>query len=594
MVRLFALLTLILALSAVRAAPAAAQSICDPSQRLTPVSVAMDGSIVAGGEPRISADGRYIAFLSGSSNLVPNDTNGSADIFVYDRYTCQTTLASLQPDGSQFTNTYLDQPALSADGRSVAFRYQYFDTEYRWAIYVRDLTAGQTYLVSKSYDGSPANGNSHDPAISGDGRYVAFNSTSSNLVPNDTNDNSDVFVYDRQSDTVTRVSVGPNGEQGEGDSGRTWLDIRWGTGISADGRYVTFITRAENFIAEMVGNDEPLMLYDRQTGLMSVEHGIGTFPRFSQGGLSLTYTMMLVEAWNPSPRSSPFVGQPLVMRVRMHNLETGVARHVSVSSGGTNGNSFSFSGGTSSDDRYTVYSSYATNLVDGDTNGKVDVFLYDLDTATTRRISINADGSQLPHESTNPDISGNGHYVVFESGTYPVPPGGLPYGVYVVNLLTPPTQLITNGDFSAGMDHWGTWDAITHQITGGVFEFYRNAFGSSAVVLQATGAALPASAPLTATFQLGNSSPNRKRITAIIHDSDWSDQLVCSFWLPPNTPPRTYTMLSATGEAWSNAVFSFYGSPAENVGWIQLDNVSLIHDPALTLDSTLCIDPSAP
>jgi Tol biopolymer transport system component len=594
MFRLFPLL-FVLAFILSTATPAEAQGSCNPSQLLTPVSVAMDGSIVGGGEPRISEDGRYIAFIGGN-DLVPNDTNPWSDVFVYDRYTCQTTLASYREDGTQFTNSSPTQLALSADGRSVAFSLLDLDSRLQ-TIYTYNLTTQQSLLVTKGYDGSPVNGDSHDPAISGDGRYIAFNSTASNLVPNDTNDVSDVFVYDRQADTVTRVSVGPNGEQGDDESGRSWLQLRWGTAISADGRYVAFNTRAGNFIAEMVGNDEPLMLLDRQTGQMIIYNTIATFPRFSQGGLSLTYNMMLVEAFNPSPEEILVPLLPLVVRVHVHNLQTGVKKHVSVSSDGVNANRFSYSGGTSSDGRFTVYTTNATNLVADDTNGKTDVFLYDLDTATTRRISVNVDGSQLPHESINPDISGNGHYVVFQTVTTPGQPGGLPAGVYVLNLLhllTSPTQLMTNGDFSAGMANWGTWDAITHQLSNGVFEFYRNARGVSAVVLQATGAALPANAPLTASFELGNTSPVRKRITAIIHDSDWSDQMVCSFWVPPNTPLRIYTMTTATTEAWTDATFSFYGSPAENIGWIQLDNVSLIHDPTLALEATRCFDPSAP
>jgi Tol biopolymer transport system component len=594
MFRLFPLLFVLVFILSAAAAPTHAQQACNPSQLLTAIPT---GAIYTpwgeGLVSRISADGRYVAFIGGN-NLVSNDTNLWADVFVYDRYTCQTTLASYQENGTQFVNSYSVQLAFSADGRSVAFS-QYDVGDSRFTIYTYNLTTQQSILITKGYDGSPANGDSHDPAISGDGRYVAFNSTASNLVPNDTNDKSDVFLYDRQTDELVRISVGPNGEQLEGDSGRTWLEYRSGTAISADGRYVAFVTETKNQIFLEVGNGEAIALLDRQTGQLRSAYGIGSYPRFSQGGLNLTYTWILVDPFNPVPDVNAVPGNPLYIFARTHNFETGVNRIVSTNNG-LNANN-SFSGGVSSDGRYTVYYSTATHLVDGDTNGKADVFLYDMETATTRRISVNVDGSQLPHASQNPDISGNGDIVVFSSGTYPVLDGGLPFSIYILNLrhfLTPPTELITNGDFSAGMANWGTWDAITHQLSNGVFEFYRNARGVSAVVLQATGASLPANASLTASFELGNTSPVRKRITAIIHDSDWSDQMVCSFWVPPNTPLRTYTMTTATTEAWTDATFSFYGSPAENIGWIQLDNVSLIHDPTLALDATRCFDPSAP
>lgn len=156
-------------------------------------------------------------------------------------------------------------------------------------------------------------------------------------------------------------------------------------------------------------------------------------------------------------------------------------------------------------------------------------------------------------------------------------------------------NLVTNGDFSAGMAGWTPWDAITHNSgAGGVFEFYRNLGGASAAVLQPTGAALPNGATIEATFSLGNSSPVRKRVVAIIHEGDFSDSVVCSFWLPPNTPLRSYTLRGQTSKAWTNAVVAFYATPADSLGWVQLDNVALRHMPGLPGLQTRCIDPGAP
>jgi hypothetical protein len=159
----------------------------------------------------------------------------------------------------------------------------------------------------------------------------------------------------------------------------------------------------------------------------------------------------------------------------------------------------------------------------------------------------------------------------------------------------PYPNLVTNGDFSAGMTGWAPWDAITHNSgAGGVFEFYRNLGGSSAAVLQGTGADLVNGSTIEATFNLGNSSGVRKRVVAIVHEGDFSDSIVCSFWLPPNTPLRIYTLRGQTSKAWTNATVAFYATPADSLGWIRLDNVTLRHIPGLPGLQTRCIDPSAP
>jgi hypothetical protein len=167
-------------------------------------------------------------------------------------------------------------------------------------------------------------------------------------------------------------------------------------------------------------------------------------------------------------------------------------------------------------------------------------------------------------------------------------------GFTVSPVVTPFGSLIKNGDFSGGMTNWATWDAITHRVSGGRFEFYRNLGGHSAAVLQALGIAMPTDRYLELTLQLGNSSATRKRAVVILHDSDWSDQAVCSFWIPPNTPLRSYTMRTETTEAWFQAQLSVYASPADGSGWLLMDSVALHYRPDLATDVTLCFDPSAP
>ena len=181
----------------------------------------------------ISADGRYIAFGSSSSTLVAGDTNGQADVFVYDRQTAVTARVSVATDGTQ-GNGFSADPALSGDGRYVAFRSAASnlvagDTNATTDIFVHDRQTGVTTRASVASDGTQSNGLSQKVAISTDGRYVTFKSSASSLVPADTNDVTDVFVHDRLTGVTTRESVASNGLQGFRSSEKPAL--------SGDGRY---------------------------------------------------------------------------------------------------------------------------------------------------------------------------------------------------------------------------------------------------------------------------------------------------------------------------------------------------------------------
>jgi Tol biopolymer transport system component len=152
----------------------------------------------ASSSPSISADGRYVAFYSLASNLVSGDTNGTFDIFVRDRQTGTTELVSVSSSGVQ-GNSASSSPSISADGRYVAFyspasNLVSGDTNGSADIFVRDRQTGTTGLASVSSTGAQGNGASYTPTISADGRYVAFYSPASNLVSGDTNGSADIFV----------------------------------------------------------------------------------------------------------------------------------------------------------------------------------------------------------------------------------------------------------------------------------------------------------------------------------------------------------------------------------------------------------------
>lgn len=248
--------------------------------------------------------GRYVTFRSSASNLVSGDTNGVQDIFVHDRQTGETTRASVASDGSE------------------------------------------------------ADSSSYNPSISADGRYAAFESLATNLVPGDTNGSRDIFVLDRQTNQTTRASVASNGSQGDSDS--------YYPRISADGRYVAFYSYADNLAPGDANGYADVFVRDRHTGQTTL---------------------------------------------------------VSVASDGTQGNSASVVPSISPDGRYVAFHSPSTNLVAGDTNGYLDVFVHDRQTGQTIRVSVAADGSQGNAASYTPSISAAGSYVAFYSHAENLVPG---------------------------------------------------------------------------------------------------------------------------------------------------------------------------
>ena len=213
----------------------------------TRLSVDSAGNEVFGGgnHPRISADGRFVAFYSNADALVPNDLNGVQDAFVHDNLTGATSLVSVSSSGAQATSlTVLVD--ISADGRYVVFYNSAAnlvagDTTAKSDIFVRDTQLGLTTRVSVDSAGAQANGDSFDPTISGDGRFVAFHSGASNLVAGDTNATDDSFRHDRLTGQTVRVSVGPGGVQANAQTARAY--------ISASGWYVAYHGTPSNLVA---------------------------------------------------------------------------------------------------------------------------------------------------------------------------------------------------------------------------------------------------------------------------------------------------------------------------------------------------------
>jgi len=386
----------------------------------TRVSVALDGTQANDHsvDPSMSADGRYVAFESKASNLVSGDTNGEQDIFVHDRQTGQTTRVSVASDGTQARSGTIYgslSPSISADGRYVAF-HSYAtnlvsgDTNLSSDVFVHDRQTGQTTRVSVASDGTQANNVSADPSISADGRYVAFVSFADNLVSGDTG-YVDVFVHDRQTGQTTRVSVATGGGQANGNS--------YGPSISADGRYVAFESDATNLVSGDTNFSTDVFVHDRQTGQttrVSVAsdgtqaNGQSSKPSISADGRYVAFMSFADNLVSMYPGPAP--------RIYVHDRQTGQTTLVSVASDGTPADFGAFYPSISADGRYVAFRSNASNLVSGDTNGTWDVFVHDRQTRQTIRVSVASDGTQANGVltiSSKPSISYGGRHVAFES-----------------------------------------------------------------------------------------------------------------------------------------------------------------------------------
>jgi Tol biopolymer transport system component len=295
-----------------------------------------------------------VAFESKAKNLVPDDTNQARDVFVRDRESGETERVSISTDGGQAKGESGD-PSIGANGRYVAFESRASnlvpdDTNHTEDIFVHDRKTGETTRVSVSSDGTQGDKKSGVPSISADGRFVAFVSKARNLVAGDTNGVRDIFVHDRETSKTTRLSVSSDGTQGNRDSSDP--------SISGSGRYVAFASKARNLVPDDTNKKEDIFVHDRQTG------------------------------------------------------ET---TRVSIAGDATQGNRDSEAPAISADGRFVAFVSQSSNLVAGDTNKKADVFVHDRKTGKTTRVSIRSDGGQGKGNSQAPSISASGRFVAFES-----------------------------------------------------------------------------------------------------------------------------------------------------------------------------------
>ena len=394
-------------------APGTAAAAVKKTQRVSVSSAGVQGNGISGITTlAVSANGRYVAFDSHATNLVSSDTSGHIDVFVRDRKLHKTYLVSVSSAGVP-GNTDSYDPSISADGRYVAFdsaatNLAAGDTNGAYDVFVRDLKLHKTYLVSVSSAGVQGNADSYEPSISADGRYVAFISDAGNLVAGDTNGYADVFVRDRKLHKTTRVSVDSAGAQANGDSS--------GPSISADGRSVAFVSEASNLVPGDTNGSEDVFVRDRKlhkTTRVSVDSA-GVQGASDSNGPSISadgrYVAFYSAAGNLVAGDTNATTDVFVRDRKLHKTT-----RVSVGPAGAQGNDSSYDPSISADGRYVAYLSNAGNLVVGDTNGYIDVFLRDRKLHKTYRVSVDSGGAQANARSYLASISANGRYVAFGS-----------------------------------------------------------------------------------------------------------------------------------------------------------------------------------
>jgi hypothetical protein len=268
--------------------------------------------------------------------------------------------------------------------------------------------------VSVDSSGAEANGGSTKPAVSDDGRYVAFQSSASNLVSEDTNNVDDIFVHDRQTGATTRVSVRSNGAQAN--------DGASSPAISGDGLFVAFYSEASNLLNGDTNGFADIFVHDRQTGqttrvsVDSIGNEANAPPPHDYAVVSISGDGRFVAFYSDA---SNLVGGDTNNEtdIFVHDRQTGRTIRASIASDGTEANAGSGYPNLSGDGRYVTFSSGATNLVAGDTNGKTDVFVRDLQAGTTTRVSVNSRGEQADIGGHDSDISGDGRFIVFLSSS---------------------------------------------------------------------------------------------------------------------------------------------------------------------------------
>lgn len=357
---------------------------------LEKVSLGVGGSLADGSSlhPAISSDGRFVAFQSSASNLVSGDTNGLSDVFVFDRQTRTTTLVSVDVSGAAANGNSGPGLDISGDGRYVVFQSSASnlivgDTNARSDVFVRDLLNGTTVRASVGASGTEGNSDSSSPTISGDGLVVAFESKATNLVPGDTNSVSDIFVRRLDTAVTQRVSLASGGAQADDNS--------YDASISGDGHVVAFYSYARNLVAGDFNDFPDIFVVDLAGGALEAASRSSSGQIVgSLSGASLSFDGNLL-TFTSSSNSATL---SRVADVFVRDRAAATTQLVSRSAAGTASGGSSYAPVVSGDGKTVAFSSDAKDLIAGDTNYARDIFTVDVSfpwLAFTQHVVVQAD-----------------------------------------------------------------------------------------------------------------------------------------------------------------------------------------------------------
>jgi Tol biopolymer transport system component len=372
------------------------------------LSRAIDGSPANDNSnyPSISANGRWVVFASRANNLVADDTNeciykdkrvSCSDIFLYDRQTDHISLISMASDGT-FANDDSFSPGISADGQWIVFASHadnlvLDDTNGVSDIFLHYRQSGITRRISIATDGTPGNERSFDPFISTDGQSIAFTSESNNLIFGDTNGVTDVFLHDRVGGITSKVSFAEDGQQSRQHS--------WALGISSDGKRILFGVVGSP--ADELDLISRLFIHHQETGIteqiVEDESRLGLFSASLSADGQWVALQYFVGHWD----------------IFVQEIDTGNRQQVSLASDGTPANFDSFAPAISADGDKIVFSSRATNLTPVDTDGIENIFIHHRQTGETTLLSQNQTSVSGDALSELPAISADGQSVAFVS-----------------------------------------------------------------------------------------------------------------------------------------------------------------------------------
>jgi hypothetical protein len=439
----------------------------------------------------ISADGRYIVYASEASDLVSFDTNGVADVFLFDMGNGSTRLVSSK--NSDFTavgNGASTRPVISANGQVVAYVSSATDlsattdTNGKPDVYARNLNILVTKLVTaNTADNNGGNDFSclnTPPSISDDGRFVAFDSQASDLVSNDTNGagafGTDVFVRDLQTNSTILASMNSAGT-GSGNLDSFASGVR----ISGDGHFAAFGSNATDLVTGITdsnGNSDIFIrnLLTGSTSIVSVNPAgnaaginLSQFPSISADGRFVAFTSRASNLV-PVDTNNGLEGGGGIADVFVRDTQLNTTRLVSMNSTGTDSGNSSSSGPAeiSADGKFVLFSGNPTNLTTvNDTNGNIDLFVRDLQTDSTRLITIDRFGNAAGVRSPEYSISGDGRVAAFESQSQLLVPNDSNNKTDVF-ASGPPSPGLTVSDVTVTEGDSGTTDAVfTITLTDG-------------------------------------------------------------------------------------------------------------------------------